>query len=124
MQIIDFKVFVKNWKAAHIEPSRKRLEAFVKERAKAVKKVQSGNPTEPELAKAVKEEKYIAAIIELDEVYSEFVEFVDRKLNDILIQYADTVNEGAKIMDENEFLKSRLKIMDEREFKYLELLKK
>jgi hypothetical protein len=124
MIITDFQTMVSNWRLAVIEPKKKELHLFVSDRVKQIKQAQSAKYNEAQTAKAIKEQKFINSIIELNTEYELFMTHVDKKMNGIVNQYADYVNNGAELREQNRFLKERLEIMDKRELTYLELLTK
>lgn len=124
MLIIDFKKLVQNWRLANINPLKKDLKVFLDDRVTAIKKLQSGAYSEGNNAKAIKEQKFINAIVDLDSAYDQFMDHVEKKLDKSLDQYIDYINKGAELREQNEFLKDRLDIMDKRELMYLELLKR
>lgn len=124
MLIIDFKKFVENWRLATINPKKKELQVFIEDRINSIKKIQGSKDfNSANNSKAIKEQKFINAIIDLDSEYDSFLKYVDRKLNKALSHYEDYIVNGAKLREQNNFLKERLATMDERELMYLELLK-
>ena len=123
MEIIDFNTFAKNWKKSQIDPVKAKLYPFVKERANQIKLIHSGkNKTDEQVRKAFKEEAFLNAITDLEQVYNEFINYVQNKLDKSLVQYAKSINNQTNLEIENRFLKERLHIMDKRELTYLELL--
>lgn len=124
MLINDFTKFVENWRLANINPKKKELQVFLNDRVKLIKQMQSSNKfDEAKQVKAIREQKFVNSIIDLDTEYGLFMDHVERKLNEALAQYADYINNGGKLREQNNFLKERLETMDKREMIYLELLK-
>ena len=124
MLITDFNKLVKNWKLSNINPLKKELKVFLDDRVLSIKKLQSHGFNEANNAKAIKEQKFINSIVDLDSAYDSFMDHVEQKLDKSLKQYIDYINNGAILRQQNEFLKERLEIMDKRELMYLELLKR
>ena len=76
-----------------------------------------------QVEKALKEERFLSAISDLETVNSQFMTSIETLINQALASYVDGINNGVKLREENTFLKERLEVMDKREFDYIELLK-
>lgn len=125
MEVIELTKYCDNWKLAQINPVKKELSRFLNERSGQIKKVYSSKGSSMvQLEKANKEEKFISAIVDLETVYDEFMKSITRVIHKSLHQYAVGINDGGKLMEQNDFLRERLAIMDKRELTYLELLSK
>ena len=123
MEILDFNKFASNWRMVAIDPVKEKLSVFLSNRANQIKLVHSNNKsTEDQLRKAVNEEAFISSIIELDETYSNFVDHVENKLQKVVSKFAKSCNDYTHIIEQNEFLKERIEIMEKREYQYLEII--
>ena len=121
--MIDLENYCENWQKARIKPKQKIVEQFIKERTQSIKRLMSTANTNNH-HKAVKEEEYLRAIIDLDTEYQEFLKSVSAIVWKCIQQYANQINDGGEIVKENNFLRDRLEKMDERELTYLQLLAK
>lgn len=124
MDIIELKTFVKNFRLASIDPAKGKLKFYLEDRTKKVKQVQSNrNISDEQMRKAIKEQAFISSIVDLDTEYDNFMTSVENVLAKALYQYEDYILNGAKLREQNQFLRERLEIMDKRELEYLEILK-
>ena len=71
----------------------------------------------------IREQDFMNAIIEVDEIFDKFFDLIDNKLQKNIECFSTYVLKGAQLQSENKFLKERLETMDKRELDYIEILK-
>jgi hypothetical protein len=124
MEYLDLKTYVDNYKLAAINPVKEKVKVFLTKRANQIKLVHSSkNPSKSQIQKALNEQNFINAVIDLETEYSVLIDNVANMITQALGQYEDGIKNGADLRDKNNFLSERLKIMDDRELDYIEILK-
>ncbi|HUX78205.1 MAG TPA: hypothetical protein VMW10_00445 [Alphaproteobacteria bacterium] len=123
MEIITLSKYCDTWRTAKIIPAKEKLKSYMDERIAQIKIAMAKSYDPAQVEKALKEEKFLSAISDLETVNSQFMTSIETLINQALASYVDGINNGVKLREENTFLKERLEVMDKREFDYIELLK-